>query len=113
MPSLYKWKIEDNDICNICRKRQNIMHLLLNCKRVQPMWKMLGDHLNININEVTLIIVHRNCDYNFLITLISYLPHKEWIVIARTDNRSRAKNNFNIFLKLEPHMRYKINSFIG
>ena len=111
--NLYKWKIEDNDICDICSEKQDIMHLLLNCRRAQPVWKMLGDNLNININEVALIIGHVNCKYNFLITLISYLLYKEWIVISRRDNRNRAASNLIIFLKSELHRRKNIYLFIG
>ena len=111
--NLHKWKIEVNDSCEVCGERQDIIHLLFSCKRIQPIWKLVGDELNIKIDALTLITGHRNKEINCIITLISYLFYKEWIIIARKDNRNRLDNKLTLFLKAELHKRYDVYAFIG
>ena len=78
-----------NDLREVCGERQDIMHLLYHCKRVQPIWKLLEDRLHTKIDAITLIIGHENKEINCVISLISYFLYKEWIVIARKDNHNR------------------------
>ena len=71
--NLCRWRIMENDQCDICKETETTFHVLLKCNKVRIFKKIIGNlyynqfHEQININEKALVIGYfiekkENCD---------------------------------------------------
>ena len=60
--NLFKWSLKNDDKCNLCLYKGTIMHMLIKCENVKPLWKMVEDiifsvfKIQICVNENIVII---------------------------------------------------------
>ena len=53
---LYKWHLVDSTNCNLCENAyQDIVHLLVECPLVNPLWHMIEELFNINLTSVNIM----------------------------------------------------------
>ena len=105
--NLYRWKIKTSDNCDICGEKQSIEHLLYKCRYVQPLWKEFECLFKVQISFTTVLGIDSNCQYDFLITLLSYLIYKEWLILS-LENLPRKQRIVFHFYKNELDLRWKI-----
>ena len=43
---LYKLKISDNELCNHCNRKESILHMFVECNRVQDFWREIENLIN-------------------------------------------------------------------
>ena len=74
---LFKWKIEQTDKCIHCGLVDNSKHQLYACEKVRPIWTLIGNILNINLQWKHLVLgfneeSERCKDINRICTIILY-----------------------------------------
>ena len=49
--NLKRWKIKDNDECDVCRLPQTIEHLLFTCRYVAPLWRIVDTVFSNSLDQ--------------------------------------------------------------
>ncbi len=97
--NISKWNKNVNANCQFCNNRQTVKHLLFECPRVENLWKLIGNILQVNIRYKHLVIgnVVENdfiLNRNLVLSYIAYGVYKFWILAEnnklRFDNDSLA-----------------------
>ena len=66
---LIHWKKVDSAVCNLCTKeKQDILHLIVHCTRVQPLWKWLQKQFE------KVQIVTKFSEYSIMFNLVHEQP---------------------------------------
>ena len=107
--NLKKWKIKISSKCDVCDDTQTIRHLLFDCKYVKPLWNLVNTTFHLNISYPQLLGLDTNFIFNDIVTLISFLIYKEWLVLS-LQNKSRNKTMAIEYFKNELLLRTKIYS---
>ena len=68
----------------MCGMPQTIELLLFSCDYVKPLWRVVQYVFDIIISFESIL----TCDYDNIITLVSFLIYKEWFVLS-LENKSR------------------------
>ena len=102
--NLKRWKLKEISSCSICKENQDIIHLLYTCRQIRHIWQSLNDVLNVNIRPIHIICGHHSIP-DFIITLISYIIYKEYI-IGEMNNTDRVHTNMYHFISRELIYRY-------
>ena len=105
--NLKRWRIKDSEQCDVCNSPQTIQHLLFNCHYVKPLWRVVESLCNIQVSFEVILGVHDSSDYDNLITVVSFLIYKEWLVLS-FENDSRSKTIVLQYFKNELSTRLKI-----
>ena len=105
--NLFRWKIRESDQCDVCGLPQNIEHLLFACVYVKPLWQKVEQTFDVRVNFDTIVGIHNDVCPDFLITLLSFLIYKEWLIHS-LDNQCRSNNIIFDFYKQELCLRIKI-----
>ena len=102
-----KWKIMNDDMCPLCHVKHDIVHLLFLCVKAQSTWEYVNLKLNTNLSLFDIICgCNNNVDFNFFISLVSFLIYKECLM---TKHENWASNNildfinYNIKIYLETY----------
>ena len=66
----------------MCGLPQTIEHLLFTCRYVTPLWQIVDSVFDINVSFETILGVDQLCEYNNIVTLVSFLIYKEWLVLS-------------------------------
>ena len=100
--NLKQWKIIDCDKCDVCDEIQTIEHLLFQCTYLKPLWKIIENTFKIKITFKTICCLNNdaNLKYNTIITLITFLIYKEWLLLS-LEKKHRTSPITNIFFKNE------------
>ena len=89
--NLFKWKIETNPNCNICKVVEDYEHVFITCKAVRPLWERLlpifrlsGFENNLQSLKTLIIgysITHK-CynDVNMIFNLIGFCIYKGYYI---------------------------------
>ena len=80
--NLTQWRIKASDECDVCGLPQTIEHLLFTCRYVTPPWQIIDSVFDINVSFETILGVDQLCEYNNIVTLVSFLIYKEWLVLS-------------------------------
>jgi len=106
--NLKKWKISQNDTCEICNSVCDVIHLLIKCNIAEFAWSVAERILDSKL-EVADIIVGSRFDSikNHFITLISFLIYKYWI-LSNNNKLKRSLPGFKLFLLKECKLRIEI-----
>ena len=80
--NLKQWRIKASDQCDVCGLPQTIEHLLFTCRYVTPLWQIVDSVFDINVSFETILGVDQLCEYNNIVTLVSFLIYKEWLVLS-------------------------------
>ena len=75
----------------MCGLPQTIEHLLFTFRYVTPLWQIVNHVFNINASFETMFGVDQLCEYNNIVTLVSILIYKEWLVLS-LEGKSRNNN---------------------
>lgn len=96
--NLVKWKKKDIGLCNICGELETIEHLLFNCTFAKRIWIDFNTMVDF-IVELTHIIfgVENNDILSFVISLISYLIYKDWLVHSMSNLPRNTNPSLDIF----------------
>ena len=85
--NLKRWKKTENDKCSICGCTETIEHLLYECMYAKSIWKEIECIFKININIQDIILSRMaNEQFSFLISLISFLIYKDWLIPSLEGN---------------------------
>ena len=81
---LYKWKRVDSVYCPLCKEKENVKHIYYDCKRIQELWKMLGQLIDVKIQWKHIVfgftqdlVIHKF--RNLLMKIILYAIFKTWL----------------------------------
>ena len=102
---LYKWKIISDDLCSICKVKDDYQHLFILCKLNENFLNKIYTLLKfLNINNQILTLKNAVVGYkidnvgyyeiNHLLTLVYFSIYKAFCV---SNNRTSVTNMFNIF----------------
>ena len=105
--NLKRWQIKESEQCDVCNMPQTIEHLLFNCYYVKPLWRVVESLCNIRVSFEVILGVHDSNDYDNLMTVVSFLIYKEWLILS-LDNKSRSRNIVLQHFKEELLTRLKI-----
>ena len=97
--NLKKWKIKDNNACDVCGIPQTIEHLLFDCIYVKPLWCLVEDVCIDTITFKKLIGVDKCFYHNNFVSIICFLIYKEWVLLSL----QRKHRNRSIALPLYKH----------
>ena len=104
--NLQKWRIKLSDKCDVCDMSQSIQHLLVDCQYVKPLWCKVDNLFNIRVT-FPIILGVESSKYNNVLTVISFLIYKEWL-LASLAQKSRPRSTNLIFFKEELSFRIAI-----
>ena len=105
--NLKRWRIKDSEQCDVCSLPQTLEHLLFDCHYVKPLWRVVESLCDIQVSFHVILGVHGSSDYDNLITLVSFLIYKEWLVLS-LENKSRSSSIVLQYFKEELSTRLKI-----
>ena len=107
--NLKKWKIIENDECQMCSVRDDIEHLLIDCVIAKYIWQIVFPILQLNYMKCNEVVIFGQEDKmkNHIISLIAYILYKYWL---RQNQRGKAKSliDFKCFITYELSYRIKI-----
>ena len=78
--------------------------MLYTCRQIRHIWQSLNDVLNVNFRPIHIICGHHSIP-DFIITLISYIIYKEYI-IGEMNNTDRVHTNMYHIISRELLYRY-------
>jgi exonuclease III len=107
MANLKRWRIRDTDMCDVCGITQTIKHLIFDCRYVQPLWAKINNTFNINVTFEKILGSDKLFAYNSVLTLMSFLIYKEWVILS-LDNKQRGDNVSFQHFKMEVKLRVDI-----
>jgi len=105
--NLFRWKLRSNPECDVCGLSQNIEHLIFDCSYVRPLWQKFEETFDVQITFLKVMGIEQNNHFDFLITLLSFLIYKDWLLHS-LENRCRNTNMNIEFYRHELCLRYKI-----
>ena len=97
--NLKQWKIIDCDKCDICDEIQTIEHLLFQCTYLKPLWKIIENVFKIKITFKIICCLSNGSKLkcNTIITLITFLIYKEWLLLSLEKTHRTSPININFF----------------
>ena len=105
--NLKRWRLKDSDICDTCNEIQSIEHLLFECNYVQPLWNKINEIFNVNITFNLILGVNKLFPFNNVLTVISFLIYKEWLIDS-LENKPRRNTMAIGYFKAELQLRVDI-----
>ena len=105
--NLRNWRVKDSDKCDVCENIQSIEHLLFECQYVQPLWDRINQFYNTNINFLTILGSDHRFKDNQVLTLISFLIYKEWLLLS-LEHKTRNQQICLTYYKAELQLRVEI-----
>ena len=79
--NLKRWQKSNNDQCDVCNEVCDVNHLLITCKLARYSWQLLSKTFNIDRTVKELVLgVNQSDNSNFVISVISFILYKYWIV---------------------------------
>ena len=104
--NLFRWKLKFSNRCDVCHDIQSQEHLLFNCIYVRPLWKLISNVYDTDIDYNKILGVN-NCCINLIVTLISFLIYKEWLLLS-LEFKSRQEHINFFFYKNELKLRLDV-----
>lgn len=105
--TLHKWNKLSTSICSLCKTQHSVKHMLYDCANAQYTWSIVFKSLNLDVCWKDIVIGIGIEHYDLLITQMSYLLYKAWIL----EINGKKVKNFKIFLYNELHdkmLQYQI-----
>ena len=106
------WKIKNTDRCDVCGQPQTLEHLLWNCYYVRPIWNIVENVCQLNMNYRMILGIDYAWEHDNLLTLVSFLIYKEWLLLS-LENKSRGHSRMLNFFKQELTLRLQIYKSCG
>ena len=111
---LFVWKVENSDLCNLCKCREDLIHAFLECPLNMPFFRKLVElirkvyNVNINVNIQTFLKMHKENDIDDILTIAFWSIYKMIILRNESGKDERKTKLWWIFLK-EVKIRLDIN----
>ena len=83
------------------------LHLLFSCCYVKPLWRVVQSVFDITISFESILGVDNNSDCDNIITLVSFLIYKQWLILS-LENKSRSNVTTLEYFKDEILTRLRI-----
>jgi len=109
---LKRWKIIDTEKCDICEEVQDILHLIFQCDRSQPIWNKVGNVFDTVITSPDLVYGRTDNVFNVVVSLVAFFLYKDWIV-CKNENIIRKNRNLMSYLKFEIIHRIQLYSLLN
>ena len=96
---LYKLKISDNELCNHCNRKESILHMFVECNRVQDFWREIENLIQqkigliIHFLKMEIILGYFNKDNNRTPLNVIMLVTKKYIL-----DTSQNKGVLNVLI---------------
>ena len=96
---LYKLKISDNELCNHCNRKESILHMFVECNRVQDFWREIENLIQqkigliIHFLKMEIILGYFNKDNNRTPLNVIILVTKKYIL-----DTSQNKGVLNVLI---------------
>ena len=89
--NLKKWKLKENDVCDICDSKHSIEQLLFECRRATKLWHIVEDAYQITVCFTNIVCGLKDYDlvFNHVVTLLAFLLYKEWL-LRSLENKNRC-----------------------
>ena len=90
--NLRKWGIKISNECDVCGMPQNNRTFkLFSCDYVRPLWRVVQSVFDIIISFESILGVDN------IVTLVSFLIYKEWLVLSLENKSRRSINTLQYF----------------
>ena len=98
--NLVKWRKKDSDLCDICDCVQTIKHLLFDCHRANILWKLVEATFDITLKYCNIVcgIENISSDICNIVTLLSFLLYKEWLLCSLESKSRSIKFPFQLYI---------------
>ena len=113
--NLKKWKLRRDDKCDVCSMSQYIEHLLLECRYVKPLWRLIERHLDLNIGYKQIFGLDKLFKEDAVVTLMCFLIYKECLLLSLENKKRNTSINLSYY-KSELLLRteiYKLCKYIN
>jgi len=103
------WKITDCDECSLCMTKDDINHLLIDCRVSKFIWKCVFNNLELELDDCKEIVLfgHKNKNKNYIVSLIAYLIYKYWI-LQNKNGKSKDISTLKYFMQNELTFRLRV-----
>ena len=109
--NLARWRIREDNLCDVCGEVQDIKHLLFDCLYVKPLWQVIEDIVKTKITYTDILFcIDDTADSSFkncIIDFCAYAIYKEWLIHS-LESKIRSKTCNLYFFENEICLRYKI-----
>ena len=96
--NLNKWKIIQNDKCDICEEVQTIKHLLFDCISVKQLWQKVEGMTQCNITYHEVICgFGENLFANYVTNITAYIVYKDWLIHSLENKKRIPQINLTYF----------------
>ena len=112
---LYKWKIAESNLCNICNVEEDYNHLFISCNYLKQFWDQIKKllktiHFDFNITLVHLVIGYKiydreYFDINYLFSILAFSIYKSYYV------SEQKTKNIDVFKLFACKLRKKVREF--
>ena len=103
--NLFRWKIQNTDICNICGEISDEIHIIFACKHISHVWKLLYKNGYIKQNYSirnsifeTFFVNNNNTDRVIALTNLCYAIYTEWLNQKSNNYLKRSETEVALFL---------------
>jgi hypothetical protein len=101
---LKKWKVAETDLCTLCKEKEDNEHLILKCKNVCEIWRIVEKILNFQVSWKTIVIGffwEMNEKTIFLNNLISLIACKiyKYRIYCRLQNKKEQYHDIRNHIK--------------
>jgi exonuclease III len=89
---LKQWQYVKSDLCLLCKCKENITHIIVDCAFKLNLWKHICNKLNIPFDLTKIICGYNNIEIDWIITIVSYYIFKFWVQFHENQNLYNVKN---------------------
>ena len=105
--NLFRWKIETNELCNVCKVKEDYEHFFLTCTVVQPVWEKMTEvfkqcGISSNIKSLKTIftgykfVYDSYNDVNIVLNLLGFCIYKAYYI---SEKRAKNCDSFKLFIE--------------
>ena len=106
--TVHRWNSNVADCCSFCKEKEDILHLLYECKRIKEIWKVVGHCLKMLIQPKHIILGITDpyfVEFNrhLCIVIISYSIYATW---CKCSFENLNYGNINLNLSIGSYLTY-------
>ena len=103
--NLVRWRKGNTKKCNICNGDESIEHLLYYCKYASAIWESFSETLDVDLSVDDILVGNnQTIPFNFLISLVSFLIYKSWLLESMKNKPRIYKPSISMF---KPDLLYR------
>ena len=112
--NLKRWRITQEDKCDICEEVQSIKHLLFECGAIKRLWELVEEIINCKITYYEVICgFDKNLFANYITNITAFVIYKDWLLHSLQNEKRNPQINLAYFeheisLRLEIYDKAKL-----